>query len=71
MIWAIVATLAIVALFAFGRTMYRAGAARERLKQKEAQERGREYVQKVVDRNAALSDAELDEWLRGRQNHKG
>lgn len=66
MIWAILAILAIIALF-----MYRAGAENAALEQKKAEEKGREYVQSIVDANADLSDSELDEWLRGRQNKQG
>lgn len=71
MIWAILAITAIIALFCFGRALYRAGAENAALEQKKAEEKGREYVQSVVDANADLSDSELDEWLRGRQNKQG
>lgn len=71
MIWAILAILAIIALFCFGRAMYQAGAENAALEQKKAEEKGREYVQSIVDANAGLSDSELDEWLRRRQNKQG
>ncbi len=68
MIWAILACVAIIVLFVFGRCMWAAGADKAALEQKQSEEKGREYVQSVVAHNAGLSEPDLDEWLRAHQN---
>lgn len=70
-IWAVVAILAIAALFCLWAAAYAAGKKAANLGQKSAEEKGREYVQKVVDSNANLSGDDLREWVRKHQNQKG
>lgn len=61
MIWAILAIMAIIALFAFGATMFRAGRKNAENQAFRAKDKENEKVDKVIQRTAPL---ERDELLR-------